>query len=223
MSQVLVWKSDQDGKLFEDKTKYQKHLRKLAGFRLQERKVAAAKVNRESFFDKMGQVSSIVDLETFIKDNWDWFFFNGVQSNCWRRAATHVKKHEHVEVKFTDMFRNEIVSNSHSHPRTGFSNWSGEPDRPRGYPGWQGNIQIRVRTPQEKYKGKLYSVDGFGSGYFEDTPINTGSGGGGSETNGITRYRYDVKLFADDFPGLARAYSKAKVLNILSDQSLDFA
>ena len=34
MSQVLVWKSDADGKLFEDKIKYQKHLRKLAAQRL---------------------------------------------------------------------------------------------------------------------------------------------------------------------------------------------
>ena len=39
MSQVLVWKSDVDGKLFEDKAKYQSHLRKLARHRNAQQKL----------------------------------------------------------------------------------------------------------------------------------------------------------------------------------------
>lgn len=94
MSQVLVWKSDADGKLFEDKKKYQSHLRKLA------RKIAVTKVDRELFLDKIGQVGSIKELEQFIKDNWKWFFANSVAGNEWRSRGKAHGMHEHVEVSF---------------------------------------------------------------------------------------------------------------------------
>ena len=41
MSVITVWKCDEDGKLFEDKKKYQNHLRKLARVRRERRRDAA--------------------------------------------------------------------------------------------------------------------------------------------------------------------------------------
>jgi len=47
MSVITVWKSDADGKLFEDKTKYQKHLRKLGRERLTRRKLEIVEAEKD--------------------------------------------------------------------------------------------------------------------------------------------------------------------------------
>ena len=227
MSQLLVWKSDTDGKLFEDKTKYQKHLRKLAGQRLQVRKIAATKVDRELFIDKIGQVGSITELEQFIKDNWKWFFANGVERNVWRSQGKAHGMHEHVEVSFGQVRWSNSVSNSHRCPRNGVTCWSSadaKDGRPRGYPGWTAQIKIQVRTPQSRYKKEIYAEDGFGSDYFSSTPINTGSGGGGGKKDGVVSYSYSVELFAADFPmmTLARAHDQFEEVLSGTRSTLDY-
>lgn len=223
MSQLLVWKSDADGKLFEDKTKYQKHLRKLAGQRRQVRKIAAVNADRELFLDKIGQVNSIKDLEQFIKDNWGWFFANGLHYS-WKSKGQPIGKHEHVEVSFGQVMWSDRVSNSHRCPRDGVTNWGRDKkDKPTGYPGWTAQLKIHVRTPQCKYGKEYYAEDGFGSDYFTSTPINTGGGGGGGKKDGVVSYSYSVELFASDFPVMARERDKAKVWNILSNSNLAFA
>jgi hypothetical protein len=50
-----------------------------------------------------------------------------------------------------------------------------------------------------KYKGRTYMRDGWGSSYFNNTGISTGSGGGGSGED-CKSYSYDVKIWAADFP-----------------------
>lgn len=190
MSKVLVWKSDTDGKLFEDKTKYQKHLRKLAGHRALARQVAATEIDRELFLDKLGQAGSITELEQLIKDNWKWFYANGLARNQHRSNSV---KHEYVEVSFASIRWSDNVSNSHRCPRGGITNWNSRtaaPGTPTGYPGWTGQIKIHIRA----------SSEGYGSDYFDRTPVNTGGGGGGGTRNGVVSYSYSVELFASDFP-----------------------
>lgn len=203
MSIIQAYKCDHDGKLFEDKAKYQKHLRHLAGVRRHKRVLAKQEQEREQFLDTMGRVGSIEELELFIKDNWRWFWANGAKRESWHLGKTKPDFHEYVEVSFSNVRWSEMASNSHSCPRGGVQNFSWRDDhnlgKPRGYPGWIGNIAIKVRPPMRKYKGKEYMGDGWGSSYFENTPINTGSGGGGGGKDCKT-YGYDVKLFAADFP-----------------------
>jgi hypothetical protein len=198
MSQVLVWKSDADGKLFEDKKKYQAHLRKLAAKRRQERKIEEAKRNRVDFLNRMGQVASIDELNQFIKDNWAWFFANGL-SRRWYDGKRHHDFHEYVEVELTNMrFGNH--GNTHSCPRNGgVQNFMQRDEFPKKYPGWYGRLNIKVKPGNHKYKGQTYMRDGFGSDYFEETGICTGSGGGGSGED-CKSYSYDVKIWAADFP-----------------------
>ena len=223
MSQVLVWKSDADGKLFEDKKKYQSHLRKLAAQRQQARKIAATKVDRELFLDKIGQVGSIKELEQFIKDNWKWFFANGLSRNDWRRRSKAYETHDHVEVSFGWARWSDSVSNSHRCPRNGVTNWGGrDVGAPRGYPGWTGQIKIHVRTPEKTYRKEKYYEDGFGSDYFDRTPIGTGSGGGGGCKNGVTSYSYSVELFAADFPVMAENRQKAEFLSKMGSKVNEF-
>jgi hypothetical protein len=198
MSQVLVWKSDEDGKLFEDKKKYQTHLRKLAAKRREERKVEEVKRTRVEFLKRMGQVASIEELNEFIKDNWAWFFANGI-TDQWHNPKRHHEFHEYVRVELVNMkFGN--YANTHSCPfNGGVQNFMQQDGTPKKYPGWYGRINILVKPGMHKYKGRTYMRDGWGSSYFNNTGISTGSGGGGSGED-CKSYSYDVKIWAADFP-----------------------
>ena len=226
MSQVLVWKSDTDGKLFEDKAKYQKHLRVLAGQRAQGRRIAKAEAEREAFITRMGAtVKSIDELEKFIADNWEWFFANGMKNALWKCDKKPKNKHKLVSLKF-DVRWSDAVSNSHSCPRDGVTNWGGDTKlpngspAPRGYPGWTGNVKFVIDAGMSAHKKNPYRYDGYGSDYFEHTPINTGSGGSGNGQN----YSYGIELFASDFPAMLEAREKAIVWNTLTDKNeLEFA
>lgn len=226
MSQVLVWKSDADGKLFEDKKKYTAHLRKLAAERTKTRKIEQMIQERENFLKRMGQeVKSIEELENFIHTHWTWFFLNGLNMQWTSKKQSHKDYHNLVTVKFDHMRWNDSVSNTHSCPRNGgVTNWGGRTEgAPRGYSGWQGSINIQVRTPRKTYQRKAYHVDGFGSDYFEDTIVFTGTGGGGGCTDGVTTYNYDVKLFAADFPAMTSAREKSLVWEHLGgERKLEF-
>jgi len=204
MPQILVWKSVTDGKLFEDKSKYIGHLRKIAAIRRQDKCLAKLEAEREVFVDQMGLVSSIADLNRFIKVNWKWFYTNGLLSEGWRLGKGQTPEfHEYVDVYLSGMRWSEAVSNSHSAPRKGVTNFDTRADcnkdKPTGYPGWIGRIDIKVRPPMKKYQGKEYIADGWGSSYFNRTTINTGGGGGGGGKNHKS-YSYDVRIFAADFP-----------------------
>jgi len=214
MSIITCYKSDADGKLFEDKKKYQSHLRKLASARLAEKKVAQMEAERELFHVKMGQVKSIDELNQFIKDNWRWFWANGAQHDFYKWSSNKGKAaefHEYHEITICDVYWKEDLSNSHSCPRKGVQNFDTRAacnkGKPTGYPGWSGRINIKVKPPMSKHKKDPYMHDGWGSSYFERTTINTGSGGGGGGKD-FKSYSYDVKLFAADFPVMYEAHRR---------------
>jgi len=199
MSIIQAYKSDSDGKLFEDKKMYVNHLRKLARERARVNKVKKLEAVREQFLDKIGQVSSIKELNQFIKDNWKWFWMNGMIRESWHlNKVQQAEMHDYVDVTITAAWR-EKNSNSHNRPRKGVENFRREDNKPTGYPGWYGRIEIKVRPPVRKYRGKEYLSDGWGSSYFSRTPICTGSGGGGGG-NDCKTYTYEVTLWAADFP-----------------------
>ena len=216
MSIIQAYKSDADGKIFEDKGKYQAHLRKLANARRAEKKVEQMEAERELFLEKMGQVKSLVELNQFIKDNWKWFWANGAQHDFYRWGSNKGKAadfHEYYDVSILDLFWKEDMSNSHSCPRKGVQNFDTRADynkgRPTGYPGWTGRINIKVKPPMSKHKKDPYMHDGWGSAYFDNTTICTGSGGGGGvHKNEYVSYAYEVKLWAADFPAMYEAKRK---------------
>jgi hypothetical protein len=215
MSIVQAYRSDTDGKLFLEKADYVQHLRKLAAGRRKVRVLARLEQDREAFLDRMGQVTSMEELELFIRDNWRWFWLNGVSSHprwCRRKDALP-EFHEYVKVSLLNMTWNERVSNAHSCPRAGVENFMRHVDRPWHYPGWHGRIEIRVRPPVRKSRGKEYLDDGWGSDYFSKTPICTGGGGGGGRNDTeYVSYGYDLKLFAADFPVMYLKYRQAQWL-----------
>jgi len=214
MSQVLVWKSDEDGKLFEIKSKYIAHLRKLSAARMYKKKIAAAAAARQQLFTDMGNaVTSVSSIEQYIKDNWSWFSANGAINNTWRGIPASTR-HKLVSISITAKWYDH-VSNSHSCPRGGVTNWSNSnaaPGTPTGYPGWVGTITFTIDAGVSEHKVPR-KYDGFGSDYFENTTLHTGSGG----SSGNNQYRYDLKLFAADFPAMTAAREKERVWEIVSD------
>lgn len=215
MSIIQAYKSDSDGELFEDKKKYVAHLRKLSRQRQQERAWQKMKDERQAFMNKMGQVESVDELYQFIKDNWNWFFYNGATDRmAWWGGKDKPALHEYVAVEIDGLRWSENLSNSHSCPVGGVQNWGREPGKPTGYPGWSGRIEIKVRPPKKKYRGKEYLTDGFGSSYFANTIINTGSGGGGTGKE-FASYSYEVKLWATDFPVMFKRLREKQIWEVL--------
>lgn len=218
MSQVLVWKSDADCKLFEDKTKYQKHLRVLATQRAHQRKIQKMEADRAAFIERMGNtVTSIKHLEEFIAENWEWFFTNGMKHTLWASDKKPTIKHKLNKIQI-DVRWSESVSNTHSCPRDGVQNWSQRANRekglnlPEGYPGWTGSINFVIDAGMSSHKKNPYPLSGYGSDYFKDTGINTGGGGGSGRS-----YSYELRLYAADFPAMALAREQARVWSVLSD------
>jgi hypothetical protein len=193
MPQVLVWKCPHTGKLFEDRSKYTAHLRKQGRERLLQRKLDAAAREWEQFNHRMGQVRSIQELTEFISNNWERFALNGMKQGFTKEKGLH--KLEHLE--FQTVRWDEFLSNTHSCPKGGVTNFMSKRDKPNSYPGWRARIVFKVNTGTYRNRGKEYPREGYGSDYFAGSSIKTGSGGGSG-----TGYAYDINLWAHDFPGM---------------------
>lgn len=102
------------------------------------------------------------------------------------------------------------VSNTHSAPKGYPQNWSRDPDKPRGYPGWSGNWIGTVEiVDKEKYKcNKVWFSDLITGKWSssEQKPIpavpwlHTGSGGGGDT------FHFDGRLYIYDFPKMREEF-----------------
>jgi hypothetical protein len=221
MSKIIAWKSDHDGKVFEDKTKYQKHLRKLARERLEKRKLYIKESVADALWNEL--------YETEFATTDDWFkMVIEKQHMFWAEAAKQDDYHwskvgkstrgKYVMpvpklLKFT---RSELkwatrVSNTHSAPKGHPQNFMCKDDLPRGYPGWVGRAEWVVEWPKE-FDGVYLGSDLFRSGSFDSgrQRAHTGSGGGGSMRYDeehkcyVQSFGYDFRLYAADWPGMFR-------------------
>ena len=196
MAKITVWKCDTTGGIFEDYTKYRKHLRAMVELRRVERARAQAQATWDSFIAGLAErVSTFDELAAEIRANWDQFHYNAVRRDVKAREPVEL-----VSLKFGNMRWSELCSNSHSAPLNGERNWWRNPELTTGYPGWTGEIYFEVR---EIKKGKRVISTCQGSSYFDNSRINTGSGGGTLD-NGIAKSNYGVTLYASDWPGLTK-------------------
>lgn len=241
MSQILVWKCDEDGKIFEDKKKYQNHLRKLARARRTRRQLEIEETLKDRIWNEL------YECEQSIEQWRDMVIAN--QELFWAEAAKHdpydwkvvgqTRKGVTCPVprllEFTEfsMRWNDGVSNSHSCPHNGVQNWGGDQKlkdgspAPRGYPGWSGRAEWIVAWPKE-FDGIYLGSDLFSGGPFRTARqrAHTGTGGGGgmrwSEKHKchIMSHGYDFKIFAADWPGMARYYQKRRIWEILNSKEV---
>ena len=125
----------------------------------------------------------------------------------------------------------DCVSNSHSQPLDGVSNWGGKDDKPKGYPGWTGRVWIRYEKEPTS----------FGSDPMANTLTHTGTGGYGgyggpweaissarwrryghereaSMYPQIACYSWDYRIYDMDWPLIQEVYEKELIWGILADK-----
>ncbi|HAC14780.1 MAG TPA: hypothetical protein DCE78_02370 [Bacteroidetes bacterium] len=94
-----------------------------------------------------------------------------------------------VEITYLNV-KHGMVSNTHHCPKNGVTNWGGDKDKPRRYPGWEGRIEFTYS----------HDLPGFNWDAMKMLRIHTGSGGG----SGKNTYGFDVRFFDDDWVGLTK-------------------
>lgn len=243
MSQILVWKSDEDGKIFEDKNKYQNHLRKLARVRHERRRLQVEESLKDRIWNELYECEQTVEQwRDMVIANQDLFWAEAAagDKHDWsvigktRKGVACPVPHllEFTELRLT---WNDSVSNSHSCPHNGVTNFNQSYNRqqgknlPEGYPGWQGRVEWIVAWPKE-WDGYYLGGDLFSRGTFQSgrQRAHTGSGGGGgmrySEKHGcdIMSFGYELRIYAADWPGMARYYEKQRVWKMLTTKELAY-
>lgn len=191
MSQITVYKCDYTGKLFESRTRYVAHLRKIARERNKERKIDKFKAWFAAEIRNV--VCTPVELEAAIAQHWRKF----------RNLAQllHDKDPgELVSIRFERMTFKEALANTHSAPLGMPQNFIRRNDSlPLHYPGWSGRLV--VVTTRDSASGVL-------SPSWHQYGIYTGSGRSGTqsvyEDNSDRTYRtsHDVTLWAADWPAM---------------------
>lgn len=93
----------------------------------------------------------------------------------------------------------DSVSNSHSAPLSGVTNWENDRNQPTGYEGFEGRVWCCLSD----------DPDGFGSDAFRGTMTHTGTGGYGNygtewknDSATLCPLSYQYTIFLDDFPSL---------------------
>lgn len=178
------------GKIFGKKTDYVSHLRVLRTNRMHRR--IREKANIEKLEDLWNQ-PSFDHIVNWINRNPEFIFENGLRAGRRGKNFDGLSDTYWLRITYLSLDRSDMVSNSHSCPHDGVTNW-GSRDvfndgsaKPRGYPGWAGRIEWET------------SHDiGFGIDPMRSLRIHTGTGGSASGN----RFGYEVKFFASDWPGL---------------------
>lgn len=226
MAQIIAYKCDTTGKIFEEKTKYRNHLRSLARERATKRRLQLKEAETDAWWQQAyNREMEIDDFPQFVINNQTHFWAEAARADSynWERVGKKLSRRkdapampipELLEFTVFSVRWQDSVSNSHSRPRDGVTNWGGDvkikdgSPAPRGYPGWAGRVEWIVRWPHE-YHG-IY----LGSDLFRDrcgpTRVSayTGTGGGGhmrySEKHKchIQGFGYDFRIFAQDWPGM---------------------
>lgn len=133
----------------------------------------------------------------------------------------------HWQVAYSDE-----ISNSHACPLSGVTNWCGRhSDRPESYKGFIGRIWVRLREYTDIWASEL----------LQQALIHTGTGGGGAYSGpweevstaywkhyghkkspeGFIQpsiYSWDVKIFTDDWPEIAKSIERQQTFMILQDK-----
>ena len=234
MSQILVWKCDETGKLFEDQTKYKSHLRKLARERNLKRKLSVAEALADQKWSELYECEqSIEQWRDMVIANQDMFWAEAAKAEAydWERVGKMSGRGKNAVpcpipelLEFTEFSVrwNPTVSNSHSCPHNGVTNWapSWNKDKtvPTSYPGWSGRVEWIVRWPKE-WDGWYLGSDLFKG---RRSRAYTGTGGGGGMRYSkkhecdVQSFGYDFRLFAADWPGLARYIAKQQFVEVLA-------
>jgi hypothetical protein len=200
MPQIMVWQCPSTKKLFIEQAEYKTHLAKLARER---RKVKHHNYIKSTFFEWLDEerlkMDSIGDMSQWLLDNQQTIMdaANLIPCGNWSDDKFH-DTDRFLKIDFTSLRWNPSISNTHSCPKGGVTNWAGKElfanglPKPNGYPGWGGRLEGSLKR-LKKHDNNYPS-----SGFFKLVGLHTGTGGGGN-----TNFGWDVKIFAEEWPGPA--------------------
>lgn len=189
------------GNIIQSKRSYIKHLKTLRANRMH---AHARRLRHQRKLEDMRNQPNFQSVINWIHLNPEVFWENA-KRNGWisdKHIWDKIRDSFAVTIQCLNLTYSNCVSNSHSRPFNGVTNWSGrdildnKTPAPVGYPGFVGTIIFKTS----------HSFPSFSSNIFEGTGINTGTGGGG----GNNEYRFDVRFFLDDWPGIAKQIQTAK-------------
>jgi hypothetical protein len=236
MSIITAYKSDADGKIFEDKSKYTAHLRKLARHRNAQRRLQVDENLKDQIWASLYECEqSLEQWFDMVIANQDMFWAEAAAGDPydWQNVGKKLGRGKNAGnvpmpkvLKITHSMRwSDSVSNSHSCPHNGVTNWGGRVEgAPRGYPGWTGRVDWIVEWPKE-FDGIYLGSDLFSRGTFctgrQRAHTGTGGGGGGHFNKEFNTWcqspGYSFDIFAADWPGMARYYEKQRMWKVLQE------
>jgi len=192
---IQVYKCRFTGAIFDfkDRNKYIKHLKDVRADMKAKRRDENIRLKFDKWLAKEKENIVHVDMIVpWILEN-QKYLMNAV--NAIYRPTKYDKFYSAIDeiTQLTTTFvYNKEISNSHSCPHNGVTNWGGRiKNAPRGYPGWSGYVN-GVLKRDEKHMSS-YPI----SSLFKLIRIHTGSGGGGNKNWG-----FHAEVFLADWPGL---------------------
>lgn len=198
--QTKAYQCPWTNKLYANKKSYVAHLKDLRENRMHKR---AREIRHNRLGENLWSQPTFEKIIEWIELHPEWFI---KKSNRWNWKENEFEKILQIfsiKITYLEMRWNDNVSNTHSCPHNGVTNWGGKnEDAPCGYPGWSGKIEYEIS----------HQIPTFGSDLMKGSRIHIGSGGG----NGLN-YGYGVELFADDWPELYKNHKQEMVENALQD------
>lgn len=208
MPQIIAWKCPQTGKLFDQKSLYKRHLKNVAKSNIEKRKINKDREELLHFFEELSnRVRNIDQLTEEVLKNQNYFWAASSRHNSF--SYRYIGKIQRgkvitipklVYIKFKVEWNNNI-SNTHSAPRNGVTNWYREEDKPKSYPGWKGRITFKIDGCVQL----SHLFDNHICG------INTVAGGGGTDSE----FNYEVCLFADDWPEMYKSHQNKELIKLI--------
>lgn len=194
---ILVNKCPDTGKLFEDDEEYKKYRRQL----LREKRAAERYETEKAealqwITDEKLKISKVEQIPVWVLEHQAKLMEIYNKYGPAYYEGKFVKEDIFTKFEFRNVRFNYLVSNTHSCPHNGVTNWHCNNDKPRGYIGWQGRIEGALSRPHSKRSTYPYT------GFCKFLGIHTGTGGGGNSSWG-----FDIKIFLADWPGLQQEYT----------------
>jgi len=201
-------------KVFDTKASYVEHLRRLRADRL----LTIRYSTRDKMFNELiNQYSfeKIIEwIETHPEFVFDTMFPNGVPNYPTCNISYEDRNKFWIKITHLRLTYRDKINNTHCCPRDGVTCWDSvesSDGRPRGYPGWTGRIEFYTSHKISKYSIAMARLG-----------IHTSTGGVAVGLVGDNRYRYDVKLFESDWPGLTKLRFLAELKEDRNMLSIDY-
>jgi len=226
MVQIVAYKCQDTGRIFEDPAEYQRHRQRLRNKQTRQAKLLEQQsALNEWWATAYNREMDISEWPAFVIENQEYF---------WREAAriegyqtSNPSKIPDIELLTFDIFDvkwSDLVSNTHCRPHNGVENWMCDKNKPLGYPGWVGLIEFTTRRHNNCTFSGSSLFRGRSSGAAGREYTGTGGGNRASKEEQqayykpnytVYNHRYDFRIFVDDWPGMARYREEQSIVNIL--------